>query len=68
MGAADWPTREDLRYGLTVEIDQETTDNDDLLVGEIEKILTEEHTHPEGIEVKLQNGAVGRVRRIATDE
>lgn len=68
--ASDRPTKEDLRRGMTVEIDQEknSQQNDDLIRGEIMKVLSEEHTEPGGIEVKLESGATGRVQRIVADE
>lgn len=66
--SADQPTRDDLRYGMTVEIVQEDKDNDNPLLGDIENIITEERTHPGGILVELQSGVQGRVRRIVTDE
>ena len=63
--ATDLPTREQLRRGMTVEIVQEPGDAP--ITGEVLKVLTEEHTHPKGIKVKLENGATGRVKQIAPD-
>lgn len=55
---------------MTVEIDQEknSNQNDDLIRGEIMKVLSEENTEPGGVEVKLESGATGRVQRIVADE
>ncbi|MEF8787086.1 MAG: DUF2196 domain-containing protein [Haloarculaceae archaeon] len=62
--SADLPTRDELRKGLTVEIEQE---NGDRLVGEVGAVLTDERTHPDGILVKLKSGVRGRVKRIGPD-
>ena len=63
------PTRDDLRQGVTVEIVQDQEENSgEPLIGDVHSILTEEHTHPEGIKVRLESGVVGRVQRIATGE
>lgn len=66
--SADRPTRDDLRRGMTVEIDQEGSENDQPLRGDIRVILSDERTEPGGIKVKLESGVVGRVRRIAPEE
>lgn len=66
--AADLPTREDIRPGMTVEVEQEGADPDERLVGEVRLILTEERTHPGGIEVELESGVVGRVKAIHPEE
>lgn len=59
--AVDLPTRDELRQGMFVEIEQE---NGDRIVGEIAAIRTDERTHPEGILVRLNSGATGRVKQI----
>lgn len=59
--SADIPTRDELRQGMSVEIEQE---NGDRIVGDVGVILTDERTHPEGILVKLKSGVQGRVKRI----
>ena len=68
--ASDRPTKEDLRPGMTVEIDQEknSQQNDNLIRGDVLKVLSQEHTEPGGIKVKLESGATGRVQRIVADE
>lgn len=53
---------------MTVRIVQDDPNNDgEPLVGEVGAILTDERTHPSGIEVKLKNGAVGRVIDVVAD-
>lgn len=67
--SSDRPTCDQLRQGMTVEIVQDADNNaGEPLVGDIHSILTEKHSHPEGIEVRLESGVVGRVQRIATGE
>ena len=59
------PTRNDLKAGLRVEIvkkkDQRTGK---LTSGMIAEILTSSQSHPHGIKVRLQDGQVGRVKKI----
>ena len=59
------PTRNDLKAGLRVEIvkkkDQRTGK---LTSGIVAEILTSSQSHPHGIKVRLQDGQVGRVKRI----
>ncbi|MBI1658398.1 MAG: YwbE family protein [Thaumarchaeota archaeon] len=59
------PTRNDLKAGLRVEIvkkkDQRTGK---LTSGMISEILTSSRSHPHGIKVRLQDGQVGRVKKI----
>lgn len=65
--SSDLPGRDDLRRAMTVEVVQEQADEDEPVVGDIETIVTDERTHPEGIEVKLESGVTGRVKSIAPD-
>ena len=37
-------------------------------VGIVKDILTNSPTHPHGIKVRLEDGSVGRVQKILTDE
>ena len=57
--------RTDIQPGLTVRIvmkqDQRTGK---LTEGVVKDILTNTRTHPHGIKVRLENGAVGRVKEI----
>lgn len=53
---------------MTVEVVQEQENNDgEPLVGDIKAIVTDERTHPRGIEVTLESGVTGRVKSIAPD-
>jgi len=36
--------------------------------GVVQKILTKSHTHPHGIKVMLENGVVGRVKEIISEQ
>lgn len=67
--SADLPTRRELRPGLTVEVVQEQENNDgEPLIGEIQEVLTDENTHPEGILVRLHSDVTGRVKEIGPEE
>ncbi|RBI64451.1 hypothetical protein DMJ13_08215 [halophilic archaeon] len=66
--SADQPTREDLRKGMTVEIEQTNADDADPLVGDIVRFLSDEHTQPGGVKVELESGVTGRVKRVAPDK
>jgi uncharacterized repeat protein (TIGR03833 family) len=61
----DGTRRADIRPGLRVKIvlkqDQRTGNMTEGIVAEI---LTNSSTHPHGIKVRLENGAVGRVQLI----
>ena len=61
----DTPDRNRIKKGLHVAIvtkrDQRTGN---LTYGAVESILTSSSFHPHGIKVRLQNGSVGRVKRI----
>jgi len=61
----DFPKREDIKPGTAVFIvlkkDQRTGR---LTEGIVRNILTKSATHPHGIKVRLENGAVGRVKKI----
>jgi uncharacterized repeat protein (TIGR03833 family) len=60
-------TRSDIRPGMTVLIvlkqDQRTGK---LTKGVVKEILTKSDTHPHGIKVRLESGAVGRVKEIVS--
>ncbi|WP_458190440.1 DUF2196 domain-containing protein [Haladaptatus sp. NG-WS-4] len=69
--SANRPTREELRRGMTVEIEQMNAENADdapPLRGDIAKILSEGETDPGGVKVELESGVTGRVTRVAPDE
>ena len=60
--------RADIKVGQQVAIvlkqDQRTGK---LTEGVVQTILTKSATHPHGIKVRLQSGAVGRVKQILAD-
>ena len=64
----DGTRRADIKIGQQVAIvlkqDQRTGK---LTEGVVQTILTKSATHPHGIKVRLQSGAVGRVKQILAD-
>ena len=64
----DGTRRADIKVGQQVAIvlkqDQRTGK---LTEGVVQTILTKSATHPHGIKVRLQSGAVGRVKQILAD-
>ena len=62
---SDGQTRKDIKPGLSVSIvlkkDQRTGK---LTQGIVKDILTKSPTHPHGIKVRLEDGQVGRVKKI----
>jgi uncharacterized repeat protein (TIGR03833 family) len=63
----DGKNREDIKPGLTVEIElkkDQRTGN--LTRGVVRDILTRSGRHPHGIKVRLADGQVGRVKAIRT--
>lgn len=57
--------REDISEGLAVDIIQKEDQRTGKLTrGMVQEILTNSATHPHGIKVRLQSGAVGRVQRV----
>ena len=67
MGSmAGLPIRRELKAGLGVEIEtKEDQGTGRLVSGIVEEILTTDSTHPYGIKVRLQDGRVGRVKKIS---
>ena len=65
----DGRKRENIKIGLEVEVvlkkDQRSGD---LTHGFVKKILTNSKFHPHGIKVMLDDGKVGRVQEIISDE
>jgi len=63
------PKRSEVRPGLTVRIvtkaDQRTGK---LTTGVVARLLTKSPSHPHGIKVMLEDGQVGRVQEIVTQE
>lgn len=67
--SSDLPTRDELTQGMTVLVEQEQENNDgEPLVGDVRHVLTDEHSHPQGIKVKLESDVTGRVKEIRPDE
>ena len=59
------PIRNELKLGLRVQIEtKEDQGTGKLTSGIIKEIFTSDSTHPHGIKVMLQNGKVGRVKKI----
>lgn len=59
------PSRDDLKKGLEVEIEtKEDQSTGRLTSGTVKEILTAGKSHPYGIKVMLQDGRVGRVKKI----
>jgi uncharacterized repeat protein (TIGR03833 family) len=59
--------RADIQPGLTVRIVLKQDQRSGRLTeGVVQDILTKSATHPHGIKVRLTNGAIGRVKAIAS--
>ena len=57
--------RSDIKTGIRVFIVQKQDQRSGKLAeGVVRDILTRSPTHPHGIKVRLENGAVGRVKKI----
>lgn len=60
------PSRDELKIGLKVEIETKKDQGTGrLTAGILDKILTGGMSHPYGIKVRLRDGQVGRVKKIA---
>lgn len=63
----DGKIRADIKQGLKVKIVLKKDQRSGMLTeGIVADILTNSPTHPHGIKVRLNNGAVGRVKEICT--
>jgi len=63
----DGTKRADVQVGNNVSIVlKQDQRSGKLTEGTVENILTKSATHPHGIKVRLDNGLVGRVKRIHT--
>lgn len=60
------PSEEELRRGMTVEINQSNADNDNPIRGEIKRIIDEGES-PQGVKVELESGVTGYVEQVVTD-
>jgi uncharacterized protein YwbE len=60
------PSEEELRQGITVEIEQSNADNADPIRGEIRAVI-DEGERPQGVKVELESGVTGYVERVVTE-
>ena len=59
--------RADIKLGMKVAVIQKKDQRTGRLTqGAVKDILTKSASHPHGIKVRLENGAVGRVKEILT--
>ena len=64
---SELPARNDIKKGLTVQIETKKDQGTGrLTAGAVKEILTASKHHPYGIKVGLQDGQVGRVKKITT--
>jgi len=66
----DRPSSDQLRQGMTVEIEQSNADNApdaEGIRGEIKVVLEDDEANVEGTKVKLQSGVTGYVKRVVAD-
>ncbi len=60
------PTRDQIRIGCMVEIETKKNQKSGMTIsGAVRDILTSSRFHPHGIKVRLEDGQVGRVKRIS---
>ena len=61
--------RANIRQGLTVDIIQKSDQRSGKLTrGTVQEILTGSAFHPHGIKVRLEDGQIGRVQEVLSDE
>ena len=61
----DGTKRSDIKAGLRVGIEQKQDQRSGRITeGVVRDLLTKAATHPHGIKVRLENGIVGRVKKI----
>jgi uncharacterized repeat protein (TIGR03833 family) len=62
------PTRSEIKVGKIVQIVQKQDQRTgDLTEGMVKRILTSSNVHPHGIKVELDNGKIGRVQNIISN-
>jgi len=62
------PTRNEIQVGKIVQIIQKQDQRTgNLTEGTVKRILTSSNVHPHGIKVKLDNGKIGRVQNIISN-
>lgn len=63
------PTRNEIGPGLRVQIvEKQNQRNGKTTEGVVARILTSSATHPHGIKVLLEDGRVGRVKAVVTND
>ncbi len=61
----DGSRRSDIKPGLLVEVVQKQDQRTGKLTGGVVRdLLTNSATHPHGIKVRLENGVIGRVKKV----
>ena len=61
--------RSNIKEGIEVEVVlKEDQRSGDLTYGVVSRILTKSPNHPHGIKVRLQDGQIGRVKNILSDD
>ena len=69
MSNQDGTVRKNIQIGYEVEVVQKHHQRTgELTWGMVKRILTKSPNHPHGIKVLLEDGIVGRVKEIITDE
>ena len=62
------PTRNEIQVGIIVQIIQKQNQRTgNLTEGIVKRILTSSNVHPHGIKVELDNGKIGRVQNIISN-
>jgi uncharacterized repeat protein (TIGR03833 family) len=62
------PTRNEIQVGKIVQIIQKQDQRTgNLTEGTVKRILTSSNVHPHGIKVELDNGKIGRVQNIISN-
>ena len=62
------PTRNEIQVGKIVQIIQKQDQRTgNLTEGTVKRILTSSNVHPHGIKVELNNGKIGRVQNIISN-
>ncbi len=69
MSNQDGTIRKNIQIGYEVEVVQKHHQRTgELTWGMVKRILTKSPNHPHGIKVQLEDGVVGRVKEVITDE
>jgi len=69
MSNQDGTVRKNIQIGYEVEVVQKHHQRTgELTWGMVKRILTKSPNHPHGIKVQLEDGIVGRVKEVITDE